>query len=93
MVIVEAMAAGVPVIATDVGGTRHLVAEGETGYLIRPGDALTLTERLNRLLANHDLRGRFGEAARIRAGEDYRADRVAERTVEVYRRALADPYT
>ena len=88
MVIVEAMAAGVPVIASDVGGTRHLVADGETGYVVNPRDISALADRLERVLADEALRRRFGEASRTRAGEIYSADRVAEQTLDVYRRIV-----
>lgn len=90
MVVVEAMAAGVPVVASNVGGSRFLVEDGTTGYLVNPGDPELLTDRLDRLLEDSALRQRFGRAARSRAGEDYRAARIAERTVDVYRQAISD---
>ncbi len=56
MAVLEAMAAGLPVVATDVGGTRELVVEGETGFLISPGDAQGLADRVARLLGDPELR-------------------------------------
>jgi glycosyltransferase involved in cell wall biosynthesis len=88
MVIIEAMAAGVPVIATNVGGIRYQVKDEDTGFLIAPGDVNALSERLIALLASRSLRESFGTAARSFASEDYRADKVAAKTIDVYRQML-----
>lgn len=61
---IEAMAAGRPVIVTDVGGCRELIAEGAVGYVVPPGDAATLADRMARLLTDEPLRRRMGAAAR-----------------------------
>jgi glycosyltransferase involved in cell wall biosynthesis len=88
--IMEAMAVGLPVVATDVGGTRYLVEDGVTGALVPPGDAERLAEALRGYLedpgrsAAHGLRGR-----RI-AEERFRVDRVVDRTLEVYRAVLGE---
>lgn len=66
-VVSEAMAAGLPVVATDVAGVPEQVDDGETGFLVSPGDVETLVDRVDRLLADPDLRASFGEAARSRA--------------------------
>jgi glycosyltransferase involved in cell wall biosynthesis len=63
-VIIDAMASGVPVIATDIVGTRELVSNGRTGLLFPPGDAEALTQRLVELLTDPVLRARMGEEAR-----------------------------
>jgi glycosyltransferase involved in cell wall biosynthesis len=63
LVILDALAAGKPVVATDVNGTRDYVQDGLTGYLVAPGDARGMAERLASLLADADTRGRMGEAA------------------------------
>lgn len=65
-VALEASAAGVPVVATAVGGTPEVVEEGVTGFLVRPGDALALAEKINSLLTQAQLRRQFGEAGRRR---------------------------
>lgn len=88
MVIAEAMAAGLPVIASDVGGIRYQVRDGATGYLIVPGDVATLAKRLEQLLAAPDQRKSFGETARRLAIDEFSADRVAARTLDVYRAVL-----
>ena len=73
LVIAEAMAAGLPVVATVVGGTAELVIDGTTGILARPGDQSCLVEALVRLLGDPVLRRRFGEAGRVRALECFSA--------------------
>jgi glycosyltransferase involved in cell wall biosynthesis len=62
--IIEAMAAGKPVVATDVGGVRSLVSDGETGYLVPSRDADALAEACLRLLGDPAARERMGHAAR-----------------------------
>lgn len=66
-VITEAMASGLPVVASDVGGVPEQVVDGENGYLIPPGDAAALVDRIERLLEDPDRRAEFGAAGRTRA--------------------------
>src|SRR5260370_14700125 len=63
MVVMEAMSTGRPVIASRIGGLIDLVADGETGFLVQPGDSLALQQAIERLLAGPDLRRRMGQAA------------------------------
>jgi glycosyltransferase involved in cell wall biosynthesis len=84
---VEAAAAGLPAIVTDVGGLTDVVAEGETGYLIRPGDVQTLVARLGLLASDPGLRLRLGRAARARAEARFDARKNAARIVEILRAA------
>jgi glycosyltransferase involved in cell wall biosynthesis len=88
MVIQEAMASGVPVIASDVGGIRYQVEEAETGYLVCPGDIEMLTDRLGNLLSSKQTRESFGMAARQKAQREYPGAVVAEKTHQVYRDIL-----
>ena len=88
MVIQEAMASGVPVIASNICGIPYQVIEGRTGFLVPPGNVEALARRLNDLLSDHVLRHRMGAAARTEAESKYRADRVARRTLEVYEKVL-----
>jgi len=85
----EAMAFGRPVVAAAGGALLELVADGETGLLVPARDAPALRAAIQRLLADADLRERLGRAARARARERFGWDAVIDRTVEVYRRALA----
>jgi glycosyltransferase involved in cell wall biosynthesis len=71
--LVEAMAAGVPVVATGVGGNVDAVADGVTGYLVAPGRASEMAHALRRLVDSESLRAAFGVAARERAMSMYRA--------------------
>ena len=65
--VLEAMAAGLPVVATDVGGVAEAVEDGETGLLVPATDAEALARALERLLADGELRRRLGAAGRARA--------------------------
>lgn len=74
--LVEAMAAGRPVVATAVGGNRDAVVDGETGRLVPVGDAAALASALQELSDSPQLRARFGAAGLARARAEYRAERV-----------------
>lgn len=86
MVVAQAMAAGKPVVATPVGGVPEMVRDGESGFLVPVGDAGALAEAILKILENPELRTRLGREGRRLAEENYRADVVARRTYEVYRR-------
>ncbi len=83
----EAMAHGVPVVASAVGGLLDLVVDGETGLLAPPGDVSALRAALERLLADGELRARLGNAGRERARE-FSWARVTQLTVSAYEDAL-----
>ena len=90
MAVIEAMAAGKPVVATRVGGVPDLVSEGETGYLVPAGDDLTMAERLAELLGNTALCKRLGQQARVVAQGRFGADRVAQAYYALYQRVLEE---
>jgi len=83
-VLVEAMAAGLPVVASDVGGIPEVVHDGETGLLVPPGDVPALTEALDRLVADPGLRAQLAAGARDRAVA-YSWPHLAEQVAHVYR--------
>lgn len=87
--ILEAMRAGLPVVATDVGGVREQVADGETGSVIHSGDAVALARQLQRLVDDPALRRQMGLAGRARYARQYTLERMVERTWDVYKAALA----
>jgi glycosyltransferase involved in cell wall biosynthesis len=70
-VALEASAAGAPVVATAVGGTPEVIADGETGYLVAPGDATAIAQRVRVLLQNAPLRDQMGSMARQRMQERF----------------------
>jgi glycosyltransferase involved in cell wall biosynthesis len=63
MALLEAMAIGLPVIASDVGGVPELVENGVSGFLIPPGDSAALAEKLSTLCRNRSVRETLGQAA------------------------------
>jgi glycosyltransferase involved in cell wall biosynthesis len=87
VVCAEAMAHGRPVVASAVGGLLDLVADGETGLHVPPGDVPALRAALQRLLADRALRERMGEAARVRVRERFSWDAVTDATVAAYEEA------
>lgn len=71
VVLMEAMAAGLPVVATQIAGISELVENGINGYLVPPGDVVTLTDRVAKLLADHQLRNQLGKAGRAKVQQDF----------------------
>jgi glycosyltransferase involved in cell wall biosynthesis len=86
--LMEAMAVGVPVVATDVKGSREVVVDGENGFLVPLGDAAALADRLALLLERPALRRALGARGIEYAREHCDEERVTERLVELYRIAL-----
>jgi glycosyltransferase involved in cell wall biosynthesis len=84
----ETAAAGKPIVASDIGGLRDVVVDGETGLLVSPGDAEAMAAALRRLLADAGLRERMGAAARLQAAR-FGPDAVVPRFEEAYEAALA----
>jgi len=89
--ILEAMASGLPVIATAVGGNPELVAAGETGALFAPGDDAGLARTLLDYAADPERRRREGAAARQHIERDFSLVRMAAAYQAVYEAALATP--
>lgn len=86
--LMQAAAVGVPVVATDVKGTREVVVDGETGFLVPLDDTGALVDRLGTLLESETLRREMGAAAVSHARAQFDEDRVAERLARIYRTAL-----
>lgn len=89
LTVLEAMACGLPVIATPVGGTAEVVEDGANGYLVEPGNRGQLAGRLCTLLGNPDLRREMGKRGRALVETGYDWDSVANRTVGVYEEAVS----
>jgi glycosyltransferase involved in cell wall biosynthesis len=86
MALVEAMATGLPVIATGVSGTNQVMVSGETGLLIPPGDARRLGEAMLELLSTPARARAMGEAARRRVEQRFSAQKQVEDHIALYRR-------
>jgi glycosyltransferase involved in cell wall biosynthesis len=84
LVLVEAMACGLPVIATDCAGPRSIVEHGETGWLVPPDDQQALTEAITHALQNSDERRRRGTAALRHVYERYTWPAIANRLASIY---------
>jgi glycosyltransferase involved in cell wall biosynthesis len=87
--ILEAMAAGLPVVAVETGGIPEMVAEGETGFLVPPRDTVALADRLDRLAADPPLRASLGAAGRQRTFAEFGKDAVVPRIEAVLAEAAA----
>lgn len=77
LAVLEAMAAGVPVIATDCGAVRNMVTDGREGYIVDVGDVDALADRIASLAEDADLRTRMGAQGRIRAERKFRIEDTA----------------
>lgn len=88
LVLLEAMDAGLPVVATRVIGSEEVVVDGETGLLVRPRDAPALAAALGRLLADPWLRQQYGAAGQRRYHRCFTSARMAARTFEAYEQVL-----
>jgi D-inositol-3-phosphate glycosyltransferase len=82
--ILEAMACGIPVIGSDVGGIKYTVLPGKTGYLVAPEDSHSLAERLKELYFNPRLKERMGFHAKVRAYSNYPWSNTASQTLAAY---------
>jgi len=89
LVLVEAMYAHLPVVASQVGGIPSIVAEGETGFLVPPGNPPRLADRLGALVDDAPLRRRFGAAGAARAQERFSAERYLGDVDALYQRLAA----
>jgi glycosyltransferase involved in cell wall biosynthesis len=90
MVIQQAMAARVPVVATSVGGVPDMIEDKISGLLVNPGDVEGLASALQRIAIDSDLPEMLSTAARAKAERLFRADQVAKATLKVYQRVLSD---
>lgn len=82
--VLEAMAFGLPVVASNVGGLPELVEDGVTGLLVPPGDVKALADSLTRLLRDPELRARMGRAGRERVLCEFTVDQIVPQMLTVY---------
>src|SRR6185436_14461902 len=83
--IMEAMAVGVPVVATDIAGNRDLVVPEVTGYLLPLGERYEFTRHTHALFEDEPLRRRLGEAGRARILSEFTVEQMVQRHAELYR--------
>jgi glycosyltransferase involved in cell wall biosynthesis len=86
--ILESMRAGLPVIASSVGGVAESVRDDETGYLVPRGEVDVLKDRLARLLDSADLRSQLGTEARALYEKEFTLEHLVAKTLSVYREVL-----
>jgi glycosyltransferase involved in cell wall biosynthesis len=86
MAVIEAMASGLPIIATDVGGLRELVFDGRNGKLCSVGDVKSLAAACIQLIQNPRLRERQGNESRMIASEQFSEQRMLKEYGDIYKR-------
>ena len=89
IVLLEAMLAGLPVVATAVSAIPEIVVDGETGLLVPPGDSEAVADALSALLADPQRRDALGEAGRRRVQDRFSVAEMTNRTIAVYERAVS----
>jgi len=90
--VLESMAAGVPVVATRVGGIPEAVEDGESGLLVPARDPAALARAIGRLLEDHDLARRLGQAGRRRVAQHFNLEHSVRQTEALYGRLLERGY-
>lgn len=89
--VLEAMSAGLPVVAAAAGGLVDVIEDGRDGLLVPAGDATAIATALERLLKDQDLRERLGQAARQRVSRDFSIDAMTNAYAALYRETLTRP--
>jgi glycosyltransferase involved in cell wall biosynthesis len=85
--LMEAMAKGIPVVASDIPANRELVADGETGFLVNVGDCPAMSQFTDRILADPELARRLGEAGRERMRTKFDLKTMIESHRKLYHEA------
>ena len=91
MCIGESMACGKPVIATRVGGVPWMIEDGKSGFLVNPKDPKAMAHHIIKLLEDDNLRLEMGKISRRIAEERWKPSKIAEQTLDVYRKVLEEP--
>jgi L-malate glycosyltransferase len=90
MGVLETMSFGKPVVATRVGGVTEIMRDGETGFLKRLGDVKGMAAAVRTLASDPARAARMGEAARIRAEQEFSSRKSVEQYLDLYRRTIRD---
>ena len=88
IVVIEAMASGVPVVVSNCGGMKDVVKDGTNGFLFDVGDARQLTEKIKLLLSNEELRTRLVENGKKTVREKYTLEKVVDTLEKLYEKTL-----
>jgi len=86
----EAMALGVPVISSDIGGARGIIEDGVTGFIVPPGDPAALAGALRRVLADRDAARAMARRAREEVERRYSVKRLCDQTLQAYATAVTE---
>lgn len=89
LTVLEAMASSLPVVASDVGGTREAVVDGETGFLFPPGSVAALAQHVLTLAGDPALAQRMGQHGLARVKQSFTLQRMADETAAVYQQLLS----
>lgn len=84
------MAAGLPVVATGVGGTPELVVNGKTGLMVPPGNPAALADAITALSENPEARGSMGRAGRQRVLQRFTVEEMVQKTEQLYEDLLLE---
>jgi glycosyltransferase involved in cell wall biosynthesis len=88
VILLQAAACGIPIVAGRAGGIPEIVQDGKNGYLITPGDPVALTEKINHLLANAGLAHQFGQSGRSRVESHFSIDAMVAGNRKIYKAIL-----
>ena len=88
--IIEAMRAGLPVVASDVGGVKEIVTDNQTGYIVPRGDVATLRQKLAYLIANESARTSMGILARQKYESELTFQHMYDKTLAIYQEVVTD---
>jgi glycosyltransferase involved in cell wall biosynthesis len=87
-VVLESMACGVPVVASNVSDNAYIIRDGETGFVVPVNDEVTLADRVSEILLNPDLRQKLSDQARSWVIQEFSCRRLAEKTAAAYRQVI-----
>ena len=90
LTIAEGMAAGVPIVAADVGGIREMIEDGKTGLLVDPYDTTSICDAVSKILSDGALARSMGQSAKETAGKRFTASIACEKTLRAYREILME---
>jgi glycosyltransferase involved in cell wall biosynthesis len=88
LTVIEAMASGLPVIASDVGGMSEIISNRKDGLLVRPGDSTMLARGILLILEDNKLRKKIAKLARAKAEKSFSSKNMAEQTLAFYKNIM-----